>query len=498
MKKRVLSLLLAGVMTMGLLTGCGSDATENSQTPNESKTENSAESKEETSTEEETVTVKWLMWGDKAKDHDMVMEDLNKKLKEKINVELDLELIPAGEFNDKVKLASTAGEEFDIVFTASWRNNFVENVSRDAFLPLDELIAEYGKEMDEAIPDWLMTVGQVDGTQYAIPNQQITAKQLGFMVQKEYAEKYGLTATSFKSARDIEPFLDEIVKNEPEMFPIDMRQTYVDLTYDTFANNLAAIKLDSTDLKIESMYTAVLDEGARLLNDWYQKGYIRQDVATVTDNTADVKANRYVCTLNTYKPGWGAEQTAKLGKDYIDIPIEGAYVGSTSGIETMTAINVNSKNPEAAMKLLNLVYTDKEIFNELLFGIEGVHYNKTGDNSIEPISDTYAYGTMAWALGNQFNAYLLPGQEEDLWTKTDELNRTATVSPLRGFTFNPENVQAELAQLAAVVAEFKNGEYITDDIEQFIVDRTAKLEAAGLNTVLEEVQRQVDEWNASK
>lgn len=44
------------------------------------------------------------MFGDKPEDYDMVMEDLNQKIKEKINVELDLEIIPQGEYNDKVKL----------------------------------------------------------------------------------------------------------------------------------------------------------------------------------------------------------------------------------------------------------------------------------------------------------------------------------------------------------------------------------------------------------
>ena len=103
---------------------------------------------------------KWLMFGDKPEDYDMVMEDLNQKIKEKINVELDLEIIPQGEYNDKVKLALTAGEDFDLVFTASWINNFTENLTRDAFLPLDELLETYGQDMKEAIPDWLMTVGK--------------------------------------------------------------------------------------------------------------------------------------------------------------------------------------------------------------------------------------------------------------------------------------------------------------------------------------------------
>ena len=108
--------------------------------------------------------------------------------------------------------------------------------------------------------------------------------------------------------------------------------------------------------------------------------------------------------MTAYKPGWDGELTNRQGKEYITVPIEGTYVKAVSGAETMTAFNVNSKHPEEAMKLLNLVYTDKEIYNELLFGIEGEHYKKTGENSVEVIDSTkYDFSAYGWIFGNQFS-----------------------------------------------------------------------------------------------
>lgn len=477
MKKRVLSMALAGLMgSMGLIGYAGAAMAE-----------------------EETVTVKWLIPGDKQQDHDKVMEDLNKKIKEKINVELDLELIPQGEFNDKVKLASTAGEDFDLVFTANWLNSFDQNMSRDAFLPITDLLDEYGQGIKEAIPDWLLDVSRVNGEIYAVPNQQIIARQLGVVVQKEYAEKYNLDMTSMTDIRELEPFLDEIVANEPNLIPIDSRvDAVLERDYESFANGAAYINKNEEDGTVYS-YTDVLEEQLRLDHEWYEKGYIRQDIATVTDNSADVKANRYVVSLSSWKPGIDAEWTQRQGIDYIAIPIEGAYIKATSGIETMTAINVNAAHPQEAMKLLNLVYTDKDIYNEILYGIEGEHYNKVGDNRAEIIEGTaYNMSAYAWKLGNQFNAWLMPGQADDLWEQTDELNRTAEVSPLRGFVFNSEPIQAELAQFDAVVKEFKYGQYTTDDIDQFIEDYKTKLEQAGVPAIVEEVQNQIDEWKSAQ
>ena len=48
------------------------------------------------------------------------MEDLNKKLKEKINVELDLQVISGGEIDEKMRLLSTSGDTYELAWTSSW------------------------------------------------------------------------------------------------------------------------------------------------------------------------------------------------------------------------------------------------------------------------------------------------------------------------------------------------------------------------------------------
>lgn len=507
MKRRLAALGMAGVLTASMLAGCSTGSKETTEAVKTESSESGTKEESEAGTTakdsstDETVTVKWCVFGDKAQDHDMVMEDLNKKLKDKINIQLEMDVIPQGEFNDKMKLASTAGEDFDLVFTSNWLNSFDENISRDAFMPIDELFEQYGQGIKDSMPEWLLDVAKVDGKLYAVPNQQVIARQLGVVIQKEYADKYGFDKTSLKDIRELEPFMDEIVKNEPALFAIDKRvDPAIEKEYEglaTVANNSSAyIRKDDPEATLIPA-TDVIEEQMKLDNEWYKKGYIRQDIATVTDNSADVKANRYVCSLSAYKPGQGAEFSSRQGVEYIAVPIEGSYVQSTSGIETMTAVNINSKNPEAAMKLLNLVYTDKEIFNELLFGLEGTHYTKTGENSVEPAEDsTYNYSAYAWKIGNQFNAWYLPGQEEGLWEETDKLNREAQVSVLRGFTFNPSNVQAELAQVSAVNKEYFNGQFTANDIDAFITEKKEKLEQAGLPVIVEELQKQIDTWKS--
>lgn len=235
---------------------------------------------------------------------------------------------------------------------------------------------------------------------------------MGVVVLKEYADKYGLDMESMKSVRDLEPFMEEIAANEKDMFVIDAREkAVIEEKYEKLVSGYIY-----ADKETGEIYTLaeIMDDQMKLDNEWYQKGFIRQDIATVTDNSADVKANRYVISLSSYKPGWDAEYSNRQNAEYISIPVEGAFVGAASGSETMTAVNVNSKHPVEAIKLLNLVYTDKEIYNELLFGLEGVHYKTVEENHVEVLPDSkYNLSGYSWKMGNVFNAWYVPGQETD-------------------------------------------------------------------------------------
>ena len=63
------------------------------------------------------------------------------------------------------------------------------------------------------------------------------------------------------------------------------------------------------------------------------------------------------------------------------------YAASASN----TAISINSAHPERAMKLIELMNTEKgkgHLYNLLVYGIEGEHYTKVNDNEIQPIGYT--------------------------------------------------------------------------------------------------------------
>lgn len=505
--KRIVTVMLAAAMAASI-AGCTNKPANESSSTGESasaSTESSEVSESEVPEEpEETANLIWyIVGGGKTTDHDMVMEDLNAKLVEKINATLDLRCLNWGEFNDQMKLITTSQEDYDLTFTSNWSNSFTDNISRDAFLDITDLYAEYGKDIAAQVPEWLTDVAKVNGRLYAIPNQQILAGGAGLGIQKSLVDKYNIDVNDLTTYDSLENVLEMIHENEPDLIPISIldHNLLCESKYEGLANGTVYVEMGDESFTCVGMDVAQ-EADMRMHNDWYKRGFIREDVATNSDTSPYFAANKFAIQLNVYKPGLAAEYEASQGIEFIAsrIGIEADqpfYITYDAGVATMTAININSKNPVAAMKLINLVHADKDVYNEIVSGIEGVHYEMIDELHMKPILDAEGspkYGYPDWEIGNVFNGHLLEGKADDTWEETDKMNKEATVSLLRGFTFDPTNVQSELAQISAVAAEFKNMEYITDDIDQLIADRSAKLKSAGLDRVVEEVQTQINAW----
>lgn len=463
---------------------------------------------------EEPVELIWyIVGGGEGSDHEMVMEELNKILVEKINVKLDLRVLGWGEYDEQMKLITTSGEDYDLCFTCNWMNSFTDNISRDAFLDITDLYAEYGQDIAAQLPAWIIDVGRVNGRLYGITNFQGVGGSLGVCIQKSLLDKYGFTwgepvetsegTINIMNYEQLEEVMTVLAENEPDLIPLSLLNHYVlaEDKYESFANGMVFV--DKTDetltcIGVDQAYEADL----RLRNEWYKKGFIRQDIATNADESPLFAANKFAILMNGYKKGVEAEYQQSYGGEWVQAAVSvnatfAPFVGSSAGMDTMTAINVSSQHPVEAMKLLNLVYTDPEVYNLLVHGIEGLHYEKTDDTHIKVLVEDSVYGYPDWELGNVFVGYRMEGKEATTVEAEVAKLQDYQVSMLRGFAFDPVNVQSELAQLSAVDAEFANMEFVTEDIDQLIAQRNEKLKNAGLDRVVEEVQQQINAWVAS-
>lgn len=507
LKKIGILLLVVTLFSSTLLSGCKSKTDSENTNTDSTKTDAAKDGEKK-----KPVEISWYYPGEKQEDEQKVWDRINELLIEKANIKVDFKRLDWAAYDEQMKMAIAANEEFDICFTANWSNNFYNNVSKGAFLPLDDLLKKEVPDLMKALPEFLLTASEYQGEIYAIPNYQSIFTQWSLTVQKDLADKYGLDLEQFKTSTDIheqmkmiEPFLQKIKENEKDLYPIEANGAYTQLVTEWIPGTNATIKSGSDELKVltyEEM-TEVLKPYRDLYREWFKKGYLRPDVATIKkEDRADKSNLKYAVWWEPYSPTTksAAENKYKIGCEVIPVGIP--FIAARAGDATMNAISRNSKHPEAAIKFLEILNTDKEIYNMLCFGIEGEHYKKVAENRIETVEDSKYFPNSSWMFGNVFNSYYVQGQDDGVWEATEKMNTESKVSPLRGFGADLSSIKNILPQVAAVSDEFRNIEFVyvdeQDKYDALLKEAKEKIEKAGYNEVVEELQKQIDEWSKNK
>ncbi len=503
MLKRMISLLLM-LMLMASLISCGSSKKEETSTtkPEETtdKTTDEATITPEADKELEPVTLTIYFPGSDSGqvDEGKVEAEINKYLKDKINASVDLVQLDWATWDQKPNLMISSGEEFDIIFTASWGGTvFGSNVARGAFLPLDDLIDQYGQELKAALPAEVLDGARVDGKVYAIPTYKEIASNFGLLFDQTLMDKYGFDLSTIKKIEDIEPWLKTIKEKEPNVIPFfsDGNRSPYSATYSYEGVGDGDIPGAYVNGKVVNQY--LLPESVAMFDlayRWMELGYINKDAmqAPSYDN--------YFCTSEQLKPGKDAELSAARKKQLIQLDLTRPQIRTGNLQGSMLAISRTSKNPERAMMLLNLMNTDKYLNNLMNFGIEGTHYQKVSDHVITKTEVTGNYSLGAnWMFQNQFLNYLWDNEDPDKWEKFKQYNEEASASDLLGMVFDPTPVADQIASVKNTWEQYKRA-FNTGSLnfEEHKDEFIKAMDDSGINVVLQEKQKQVDEFLAGK
>lgn len=476
--KRTVSLALCAAALMSM-TGCGGG----------NKTEKEAA---------DIPTLKWYVTGNKQQDIQTVMDAVNKITEEKIGAKLDIQFIEDGAFQQKMTMMMASNEDFDLCFTG-YVNTYATAAENGGLLELDDMLDSVPK-LKEAIPEDCWESARYNGKIYAVPNIQVMGTLNAYAIDKEFAEKYNFDISSVKEPEDLEPLLAAIKENEPEKIPY--RANYATSMWMAKKYEIISyfVALDKDTGELTSAYSTDLYKKAwRKLNDWYNKGYIRSDIASVTNDSSDANARRYVVSDGTWKPGQEESILQTKGYEVKYAPVSEPYKGLGFANSTMIAISRNSKNPEKALKFIELVNTDKELYNLICFGIKGKHYNLDENGQVEFIENSGYMPNADWKFGNQYNAYTIKGQPKDVWEQTKAQNDNAKVSPLNGFTLDNSQFLQIYNEVDTANRQAKN--LITCKPEEFDAvyeENYQMLVAAGLDKLVDNVKEQVEEWKKSQ
>jgi len=535
--KKVLSVLLAGVLSATMLAGC-TKTVESTVEPAESvaeSVETETPAAEESSRPEDHVTLKMYFHGSNVTDDSDVMAKVNEYLDEKLNVTLEPVWGTWGDFDTNAVLALQSGDPIDIYFTCSWSANEYNKYSADGYYvrlddPNNNLIEKYGKELWKTLPSALIDGAYTNGKDglgvYAVPGYKDIANMPTYDVNVPLLEKYGYTVADIENT-DFYGF-EEIMKKVKEgeeaetgetFYPLNVEGAVLErivnstpiVTGDAGSTNLLSYYFYPDDPSKEGPYgnkilnkfaTDEYKKFATQMHKYFEEGFVNPALAT--DSAADVRqtaidTGKYL--IGTQVSLYGYDVTASKARGYQVAFVQACvpYVDTTSAQGAMMAISKASENPERAMMFLNLLNTDPYLMTLLNYGIEGVHYN-LNDQGEAVFTD--ARGNYAPWTNGVGNVTILPpteGQGSDFQTEFKNFYGASVSIPLTGFIFSQDNVADQVAACANAAAQYALPLSIgAVDPEVAIPELLDKLEANGIDTIVEEANSQLATFLASK
>ncbi len=484
--KKLLAMLMVIAMLCGVLAGCGGGGEVSNLEPVDG-------------VPEDTYEIQWYLMVDAQNDVESVETALNEYLKDKINATVKINCLPSAQYTQKLGTMINAGEYFDLAFVARWALDYINNSRSGAFFDLTDHLDTYLKDMTETIGKDMLQYSYVDGRIYAMPVYKEMATHYGWIYRKDIAEKYNIDMTQYKSFEELEPVLQLIQANEPDMkYPIDWAYGSNDPGCIVPPHENYIFKDGRYDNKPVNVYaTEEYKEKLEVARDFYNKGYVRPDVLTATDQTARMSEGKTFVMLQPIKPGKEKELFKNSKFEFAQAEVTEPMIDYLAGTGSMTAISSTSKNPARVMKFLNLLNTDPYVKNLVVHGVEGKHYTKIDDKTIDPIEGSgYSLYSSTWSIGNVFLDYLLPEDDPEKNEQLMTLNERAKDSAVNSFLVkeatDPDRKQRQTEIKNTLNNYLKQIRVGAVDVEPTYTEMLETLEKAGIE---EEIKAVEEEWN---
>lgn len=463
--------------------------------------------------EVEKIVVPYMLTMNAAEEKELVQEAINALTTERIGVEVELLCIDFASWSDQMNLLLTDGG-VDL-FNCSFMSPISTYVDSGAIAPLDDLLAEYGQGISGCLGDYIES-GRFDGSIYGVPKVDAYSNRPCVIMDAQICDELGIHPEEIHNFDDLTAVAMQVKEAYPELaiFSTGTNGDFLSpIGFDplgTTGNNIfGGLILEDNNLTVVNAFeTEQFEKMIGYTNQWMKEGLFINDPMNAQDGAvAYLSNNQAFCYIGT---GFDPEITAEVQQNNCGKRLYGAELASTnyatidsvSGM--MWCIPALSEHKEAAMKFLNALYTDAELSNLVCSGIEGVHYVKNEDGTIDFADGLDAF-TTGWPSGmgtfwpNITITYPWTPNPADYYDTWIESNKNAEMSAAMGFTFNPANVTDEIAACTNVVSQYYNTIVLgLEDTQTLLEQFRAELHDAGIDTIIEEKQAQLDAWAAAK
>lgn len=470
--------VLALVLTLCLLIGLGATVTAASAT-------------------EEIVTLRWVTVGSGMPlNYDAWLAHINTYLAEKIGVNIEMEVVQWGDWDNRRSVIISTNEPYDIIFGNM--NVYNTDVVMGAYLDIDDMLAET-PELTALIPASYWDACRVNGKIYAVPTYKDSSASQFFVWDKELLDTLGLDVSDVHTFEAATPALTAFrdANTGDPAFPLSKSgATYLAYQYDQMNTGLPAIgvRYDDAAAKVVPVFAQEdVMANLSLFHQWYNDGIINADAATLPED------NKYkACSI---AQGWaGAAATTwgpNMGVEAVAYQWGETVVSNETVRGSLNSISINCEHPEKALAFLQLINTDPYVRDSFYYGLEGADWDYTEDGRVH--RNNFDWTMAGYTQGTFFIVTPTDDVDFNQWDEVRELNENAKPSVLLGFTFDTSEVQDQIANCTVIYERYK-GELLTGTIDpvEGVPAMMEEMNAAGFEDIVTAAQAQVDAFMATK
>jgi putative aldouronate transport system substrate-binding protein len=463
------------------------------------------------------VTLKFYFGGDKRVETDAVWQAIADKYKDKLNCTFDVNFIPFADYAQKINVMAASGDNWDMNFEGNWLS-YPQMINKGGYLDLTTLLPKYAPDLYATYKkQGTLAAATVNGRIMGLPWTMKMSQRTFFAWRKDLTDKEGLklSPSSIKTVEDMDKALRAIKKANPTSKILEVANADIFFAkYEmgtSLDNNYVFSLNDKTCKVIPTEQTAAFKDKAEYAKKWQDAGIIWKDVLVdKTDHNQMIDQGTLITFCpshewaNATRGGWTTHPDFKLASALL---YPNNKFANRSALANLVAINKNAANPERVLMFLNLLETDKALYDLVQYGILGKTYVLNGDKADYPegmngANSNYMEWGGQWGLWKPQFMRPNPTYSAGFWNREAQFASQPinVTSPLDGFFFDTTKVRNEISQRQQIFFDANRMIEVglVKNADAAVKDLIAKEKAAGVDKITAELQKQVNAFLAAK
>lgn len=513
--RKVGSLILAAALTVSMMTGCGSgkdsgtkesqtqaDVTENHDTDATANYDADGNWTGETS----HIIMTLITGGSDPVDIQKVQDAVNELSVKKAGVEVEFKPVSVFDAPSQVPMWIGAGEQIDLMACAF--TGISPYIDMNMLEPIEDLLEENapGIKAIEAEGTKVFDGTSMEHTYGVLPLGAFDGLGGGYMFPVDALEEAGYSYKNWDKITldELGEIFAKIKEKHPDSYMGvlgNLPASGTTMQSDALGATAASGVIMGTDsTKVVNYYeTEEYQDYLKHVRDWYEKGYILKDAATTDAVLSDnIKSGTFIGNFTNGDFGLLDTTGQDTGKEWIALMFQEPYLPSIApSSATYWTVPVTAQEPEAAVRFLDLMMTDSEIANLLLWGIEGDHYTLSEEGTYVKTENAInwnlpgLHANQRAAIGNGIGKK----EMDEKWSETAHKNKTKGY----GFCYDASAMTNQLTAVEAVITEYKAAlETGSADLDKVYPEFISKLKQNGIDDIIADKQAQFDAWLAEQ